>query len=145
MGKIDTYCVRISQKNFQKIWKELKKEIKKHPRLKAFGLKKEGMVAMLIDHYASPSHKLYLKWSDNVQKEKLFISFLHYEIDTRELILNYFPSKNLFSTFFWHFFMIFIDFHIIFLTGFDESSDCILGVKLILWSLDQVWGTRYIQ
>ena len=87
-------------KNFQKIWKELKKEIKKHLRLKAFGLKKEGMVAMLIDHYASSSHKLYLKWSDNVQKEKLFISFLHYEIDTRELILNYFPSKNLFSTFF---------------------------------------------
>ena len=41
--------------------KEFKKEIKKHRRLKVFGLKKEGLVAMLTDHYASPSHKLYLK------------------------------------------------------------------------------------
>ena len=41
--------------------KDLRKEVKKHPRLKHFGLKKDGLVAMLIDHYASPSHKLYLK------------------------------------------------------------------------------------
>ena len=40
---------------------ELKKELKKHPRLKAFGLKKEGLVAMLIDHYTNPSHKVYSK------------------------------------------------------------------------------------
>ena len=36
--------------------KQLKKEIKKHLRLKVFGLKKEGLVAMLTDHYASASH-----------------------------------------------------------------------------------------
>ena len=40
---------------------DLKKEIGKHPRLKACGLKKAGYVALLTDHYASPSHKLYLK------------------------------------------------------------------------------------
>ena len=40
---------------------KLQKELKNHPRLKAFGLKKEGLVALLVDHYASPSHKLYIK------------------------------------------------------------------------------------